>query len=153
LLPGAAGTISPMAKSAFVPPPDHMLRLIENVRRWQKTYSMAADAVQRLQPVIDMVHRMEPAMATVQRMPESASTLGFLARQQETITRILASYRTLPVPTARELHEAEMELRTRLPQTSEDVDEVKQAVAEIEADPEQLSLIDRMTSGISRGHS
>jgi hypothetical protein len=30
-----------------------------------------------------------------------------------------------------------MELRTRLPQTSEDVDEVEQAVAEIEADPEQ----------------
>jgi hypothetical protein len=43
-----------------------------------------------------------------------------------------------------------MELRTRLPQTSEDVDEVEQAVAEIEPDPEQLSLIDRMTSSASR---
>jgi hypothetical protein len=71
-------------------------------------------------------------------------------RQQETITRILASYRPLPVPTARELHETEMELRTRLPQTPEDVDEVEKAVAEIGADPEQLSLIGRMTSGISR---
>jgi hypothetical protein len=49
--------------------------------------------------MIDMVQRMEPAMATVQRMSQSANTLGFLARQQETITRILASYRPLPVPT------------------------------------------------------
>jgi len=142
-----------MANSAFVPPPDHMLRLIENVRRWQETYSMAADAVQLLQPRIDMVQRMEPAMATVQRMPESASTLGFLARAAGDDHPDPGQLPALAGSDARELHEAEMELRTRLPQTSEDVDEVEQAVAEIEADPEQLSLIDRMTSGISRGHS
>lgn len=125
-------------------------RMLEKAARHQKMLSKTADSINRLQPVIDLATRVAPLMATIEHAAQSANRLGAIARNQETIARILKSHPTLPVPTARDLDEAEADLLSRLPQTPEDVREVEQAIAQIDSDPERVSLIGKLTSGITR---
>jgi hypothetical protein len=111
-------------------------RLAQSVPHVEPLPAEVIRTVQALRPYIDNV------VAAMDQLAVFNSVTGIQARQQAAMAAIVESFGTthrLPVPTARELAEAEAELRARVvPETSEE--ELQKAVAEIPADPEKVKL-------------
>lgn len=108
------------------------------------------ELAQSLQPHLDSVK------ATLDQLAAQNSPAGILARQQDTLARIAASFGSnlhpLPVPTPQELSDAEADLRARvLPEAPEE--ELQQAVEKIPADPEKLKLAAFLTDLLQRAAS
>jgi hypothetical protein len=136
--------------------PEYMRRFIAEAARLAQTLPQVElpppqvlQTAQALQPQIAAVE------AAMERMAAANTVTGTLAGQQDTFAKIAESFaaiRRLPVPTARELSEAEAALRIHvLPEAPEQ--DVQEAIAEISDDPEKLKLAVMLTDLLQRAIS
>jgi hypothetical protein len=147
-----------------VHPPDWLLEAVRIARReYRDSWEIAAamEAAQREPgPMTDLktLNDYLRARAKVRRRVEESLTrltdlnslASILERQQDAMW--MAQLQTPRVPQAAELQKAEASLLARLPKTEEDVQQVAQAVAEIQADPKKRSMVDHLTGGLKRSH-
>jgi len=123
---------------------EEIQRLMRQVQGLAPLAEKATTFAQSIQPYWPAIQR------TLRQMAELNSAAGILARQQDTMATIAASFQPLPVPTPQELHEAEVALRARLPQTPEQTQKVAQVAELITTNPEQQKLIERMTGTLKQ---
>lgn len=112
-----------------------------------------------LQPHMEELARIQAVLAVaatrqlqgvLRQMAESNGVSGILARQQDAMARVAASFRPLPVPTPQELHEAELALLRNLPETPRQIKEVGQFAESIADDAEKRKLIENMIGALKK---
>jgi hypothetical protein len=136
-----------MSQAEFNPSgsrPEEIQRLMRQAQALVSLAEKATTFAKSIQPYWPAIQQ------TLRQMAELNSAAGILARQQGTMATIAASFQPLPVPTTQELHEAEVALRTSLPQAPEQIQEIVQLAESITVDPEQQKLIERMTGTLKQ---
>src|SRR5258708_6542117 len=124
-----------------------------------------ADGLRGIQPLADQIRpltesaariseslrpQMDAVRVALDQMAGSNSIGGVMARQREAMAAIQSRFTDWPVPAPAELEEARASLQRNLPETPEQVEEIGQRAATIEADSEQRSLIERMTGALKQ---
>jgi len=114
--------------------------------------SPALKVVQRPEPTLGLYLQAElkGIMSSVQSLAR-ATALDVLAQNHlGTLSKISAISAAFHLPADPELYRAETAVRGQLPQTREQLVQVEQAAVRALTDPARLSMIQRMTSGITR---
>jgi hypothetical protein len=106
--------------------------------------------MQHLTSTLDIFARsqMNLAVSDFQRLAASGAFSVLSQQSWETLAGVAVGFRPLPAPTPRGLYEAEAELRSRLPVTPQQVQELEQAVDQVIADPQRRALVERAASGL-----
>jgi hypothetical protein len=132
----------------------------EYVRRFIAETAQVLDSRPRIEPlppeVIEGLRTLQPytdaVRAAIEHLAVTNSLAGIQARQQDTFARIAESFaatQRLPVPTPRELSEAEAALRARVqPETPEQAEAVANAVSEVTARPERKKAVDAVAKAL-----
>lgn len=135
------------------PLPDDVLQWAAEVSKWAPdTSTLPAEAIETAQALQPYLGSVKDA---IERLAAENSPAGVLARQQDTMARIAASFPAtdgLTVPTPEELAETESELLLRaLPGVP--AEELQVAVEEIPADPEKRDLVAFLTDALQQAAS
>jgi hypothetical protein len=97
--------------------------------------------------LVEMIASLQPDLRALRDAVQQilySGVGGIVARQREEMTSFVASLEPLPMPTLRELQEAQASLRRHLPRTSDEVKRVEQLSETITADPRHRKVITRM---------
>jgi hypothetical protein len=132
----------------FLPPPDQLRRIFEDVRRYQDVYARAAGTAKWARPLVELLS--SPAVAEVRKALDAAQAGSDMLRPCVPSALNDISPATQPVPTTSDLDETAEQLRSSLPESRDEAEELEQAVSEIATDPEKLSLVDRVADSIKR---
>jgi predicted Zn-dependent peptidase len=139
-----------VADDKFDQPPEWLLGAARIAQEYVDNPAVVAamDAAQRITPLMKDIQAradaMETVRSTLEHLANFNSVASVLERQRSAMTEIASRLRG-PVPQAAELEQAEATILNQLPETEEEVEEVAQAVAEIQVDPGKRSMIDRLT--------
>jgi hypothetical protein len=137
------------------PPPEWLLDAAEIAQQYASdpAVTAAADTAQRIAPLLKdiqaRVDAMEITRATLDHLPSFNSVASILERQRSAMAEI--AFRAVgPVPQAAELEQAKATILSQLPKTEEEIKEVAQAVAEVQADLGKRRVINGLTGGLKR---
>lgn len=114
--------------------------------------SPALQIVRRLEPMLGLYLQAElkSILSSVQSLARTTALDALAKNHLGTLSKISASSAAFQIPAYPELYRAEIAVRRQLPQTPEQVVQVEQAAVRALRDPARLSMIQRMTSGITR---
>jgi hypothetical protein len=148
-------TERPVPDDEFDQPPEWLLGAARIAQEYvdNPAVTAAIDAAQRIAPLMKDIQAradaMETVRSTLEHLASFNSVASVLERQRSAMAEMAFRLRA-PVPQTAEVEQAEATILSQLPETEEDVEEVAQAVAEIQADPGKHGVINRLTGGLRR---
>jgi len=137
------------------PPPEWLVDAARIAQQYTSdpAVAAAAETAQRIAPPLNdiqaRVDAMEITRSALDHLASFNSVASILERQRSAMAEI-AFRLTIAVPQVAELEQARTAVLSQLPETEEEVEEVAQAVAEIQADPRKRRVIDRLAGGLKR---